>query len=82
MRLRIEKDFDVTNVVTRRTLEIGPGQIVEILLGYQYLRTGVVNIQERLQVAKVISTTNVLDTGIRKLDAISLGQLHHQLGLQ
>ena len=82
VRLRVEKDFGVHDAVGVGALEVGPGQVVEVLLGLQHARTGVVQVQKGLQAVELVSITQRVDAGIRQGNAVTRGQGKHQLRLQ
>jgi hypothetical protein len=50
--LRVEEDLGVHHVVGRGALEVGPGHVVEVLLGQQHAGAGVVDVQKALQVGE------------------------------
>ncbi len=82
MRLRIEKYFDVPDVVSGSAFEIFVSQVMEVLLRDQDLRAGVIDVEEGLQVGELVCGANLIDTAIRNLYAVPLRELHHQLGLE
>ena len=63
-------------------LYVSMGQIEEILLGLQDGGTGVIQIQKRLQIFKVVGGTHFFDAGIRQADTVFPGQLEHHFRLQ
>ena len=80
--LGIEEDLGVPDVVGGDALEIGEGQVLEVLAGQQHVRPGVVDVEEVLQVGEVIGRPNRLDAVERDGHPVPLGQLEHQLGLK
>ena len=50
--LRIEEHLDVADIVRVRALEIGPGEVVEILLGDQHRHALIIDVEKVLQVAE------------------------------
>ena len=50
MALRVEKHFDVPHIVGVRALEIGPGEIVEILFRDQHGHALIIDVEKILQV--------------------------------
>src|ERR1700730_8662506 len=80
--LRIEEHLDVADVVGVGAREIGPGEVVEILLRDQYRHAAIVEVEEILQVAEPISLPHGVDPRIRQADAVAARQRKHQLRLQ
>ena len=82
MPLRIEKYFGMNDTIGDGAFHIGRGEIVKILLVEQHAHSGVVQIEKRLQVGKVIRGLQVIDGGIRQIDPVAPGDFEHQLGLE
>ena len=82
MGLRIEKYFRMHDIVFTATLKIRTGQIVKIRLVQQYAGTGIINIQKRLQIVKIISLPYRIDIFIRNRYVVALGDFKHQLRLE
>src|SRR5438874_6764202 len=80
--LWIEEDLGVTHALRGGPLQVGPGQVVKIQLLKEYMAARVIDVEERLQVAEDVGTSNVFDRRIRQADAISPCQLEHQLRLE
>jgi hypothetical protein len=80
--LRVEEHLDVADVVGVGAREIGPGEVVEILLGDQHRHALIVDVEEILQVAEPISLPHRVDRRIRQADAVAARQRKHQLRLQ
>ena len=80
--LRVEEHLDMPDIVGVRALQISPGEIVEILLGDQHRHALIVDVEEILQVAKLIRLAQRLDRGIGQPDAIAARQGEHQFRLQ
>ena len=59
--LRIEEHLDMPHIVGMRALEIGPGEIVEILLGDQHRHALIVDVEKILQVRELIGAAQRLD---------------------
>ena len=82
MGLGIEKDLRVAHALTPCRLQIGVGEIVEVLLMQQYGHALVVEIQERLQVFEFVGVAQLLERRVGKGHPISLGQFDHHLRLE
>ncbi len=80
--LGIEEGLGVDDVLLLALEQIGPGQVIEVLLGTQHVGAGVVEVEEFLQVAEVVGGAQGLDVRPGQGDAMALGQLEQQLGLQ
>ncbi|MNJ71057.1 hypothetical protein D3C77_675600 [compost metagenome] len=63
-------------------LQVGPGQVVEILLGTQYIGATVVQIEKFLEIAEGIGATQGIDIAPGQRDLVALGQAEQQFGLQ
>jgi hypothetical protein len=82
MRLRIEEQFGMDDVVRLGAQEIGPGHVEEVLLVQQHAGAGVVNIEKALQVGERIGGAQRVDAGIGQGHAVALGQREDQFGFQ
>ncbi|MNI33084.1 hypothetical protein D3C73_870120 [compost metagenome] len=80
--LGIEEDFGVAHIVGGGALEIGEGQVLEILSRQQHGGARVIDVEKVLQVGEVIGRAHGLDAVIGDGDAVAPGQLEHQLGLE
>ena len=82
MRLRVEKKLDVTNIVSPRALDVGGGQVEEVLLGLQHGSTGVVEVEEGLQIGKLVGGAHFLHRSVRQGDAVLAGEREHHFRLE
>ena len=64
--LRIEEHLDMPDIVGVRAFEIGPGEVVEVLLGDQHRHAAIVEVEKILQVAKPVGLAQRLDRRIRQ----------------
>jgi len=80
--LRVEEHLDVAHVVGMRALEIGPGEVVEILLRDQHRHALIIQIEKVLQVAETICLPHRFDRRVRQANAIAPRQREHQLRLE
>src|SRR5437879_5762454 len=80
--LWIEEDLGVTHALRGGPLQVPPGQVVEILLFQEHSAARVIDVEERLEIAEHVGTSNVFNRRVRQADAISPRQLEHQLGLE
>ncbi len=82
MGLGVEEDLGVADVVGGGALEIGEGQILEVLTGQQHGGARVIDVEEVLQVREVIGRAHGLDAVVGDGDAVALRQFEHQFGLE
>src|ERR1700730_13127937 len=82
MGLGIEEDLRVFYALAGGPFQVCPGQVVEILLLEQYPAAGVIDVEERLQVAEYVGAPDLLNRGIGQANAVSAGQREHQLGFE
>ena len=82
VRLRIEEQLGVHDVVRFGLEEVGPGHVVKVLLFQQDRGPGVVDVEEALQVGEGIGRTQGFDAGVAQRDAVALRQGEDQFRLQ
>ena len=82
VRLRIEEDLGVYDVLGAGLAEVGHGQVVEVLLDQQHGHALVVPDQERRQVGEGVRGPHRLHGGIRQVDVVARGEVELELGLQ
>ncbi|MDT4829345.1 hypothetical protein FQZ97_627620 [compost metagenome] len=82
MGLGIEEGLGVDHVLRLAALQVGPGQVVEILLGAQHVGAGVVEVEELLQVVEGVRLAQGLHVGPGQGHLVALGQGEQQFGLQ
>ncbi|MCY1442898.1 hypothetical protein D9M71_592870 [compost metagenome] len=80
--LRVEERLDVDYALRLALLQVGPGQVVEVLLAAQHVRAGIVEIEEFLQVVEGVGLAQGLDVGPGQHDAVAFGEGEQQLRLQ
>ena len=80
--LRVEKDLGMTHVLGKRPLQIGPGQVVEVLHFNKCVGAGIINIEKILEVGKPVSRLHFFNRGIGQFDTVASGYGKHQLRLQ
>ncbi len=80
--LRIEEDFHVAHPLGRHPVEVGQGEIAEILALHQHLHALVVDVEEILQAGEVVGRAQRLHRGMGELDAVARGDGKHQLRLE
>ncbi|RMO43578.1 hypothetical protein ALQ43_05327 [Pseudomonas savastanoi pv. glycinea] len=80
--LRIEERFGVDNVLFLAAQQVSPGQVVEVLLCAQNVRTAVIQIKEFLQVVEGIGLAQGFDVIPRQGNFVALCQGEQQLGFQ
>ncbi|MNQ47317.1 hypothetical protein D3C85_611540 [compost metagenome] len=72
--LRVEEGFGVNHVLRLAAQQVGPGQVVEILGGAQYVGALVIQVQEFLQIVEGIGLAQGVDVAPRQGDLVALGQ--------
>src|SRR5262249_41734748 len=77
--LRIEEHLDVADILLASAREIGPGQVVEILLGPQHGHALIVEIEKILQPGEAVGLPQGLDRVVSEPDAVALREREHQL---
>src|SRR5216683_3232423 len=82
VRLWIEEDFCVTDVVGGSAPQIGHRHVVEVALLAQDGGALVVDVEKRLQIGELIRAAQRVDRWISKPLAVSLRDLEHQLRLE
>ena len=82
VRLGIEEDFGVDDIVRRRPVEIGGRQVAEIRLGPEHVGAAIIDVEKVLQVREIIGGAHLLDARERDFDAVALRQREHQFGLE
>ncbi len=80
--LRVEEYLRVYDILGLTLLQVGPGQIVKILLRLQHRCRLIVEVQKRLQILEVIKSGQLLGRRIGKIDPVSLGQPEHHFRFQ
>jgi hypothetical protein len=80
--LRVEEDLDVDHPLLGHPAQIGGGQRVEVFLVAQHGGTGIVDVQERLQIGEPIRAPQLIDVRIGQCDAVLARQREGQLGFE
>ncbi|MCY1400787.1 hypothetical protein D9M71_158890 [compost metagenome] len=80
--LRVEEGLGVDHVLRLAALQVGPGQVVEVLLGAQYVSTGVVEVEEFLQVVEGVRLAQGFHIGPWQRHLVAFGQGEQQFGFQ
>ena len=80
--LRIKENLGVDDAVGVRPLQIGAGHGVEIIGVPQHVGASVVDVQEGLQVGKIVCRTQLDAAAVGQVDAVLGGQCEYQLRLQ
>jgi hypothetical protein len=82
VHLRVEHDLRVHDALAVGTVEVGVGQVVEVLLGTQGLRPAFVQVEERLEVAEVVRGAELVDGVVRQMCAVATRELEGELRLE
>ena len=77
-----KKTSDVAYGLVGHPVEVGAGQVAEVLLSEQNGHALVVDIEEVLQVRETVSVTGLVHGGKGQSDSIALGNGQHQLRLE
>jgi hypothetical protein len=80
--LRVEEYLGAAHVLLGGFLQVGPGQIVEVLVVEEHLGRFVVNVQEGLEIVEVVGPAHLFHGGVPEGDPVAFGEREHQLGLQ
>ncbi len=82
MGLRVEEQLGVDDAVRARAGEVGHCQRCKIAAVAEHRAAGVVEVEERLQVGKLVRGADFVDRGIGQGDRVLLREREHQLGLE
>ncbi len=70
------------HAIGRRTIEIGFGQILEILLGAQHVGAGIIDVEEILEARELVGGADLLDACKGDRHLVPFREREHQLGLE
>ena len=82
VRLRIEEDLRVADVLRACARQIGAGEVMEIAFRQERAGRLVIEVEEILQVLEIIRRPQRLDGGIGQINPISFGKREDHLRLQ
>ncbi len=82
MSLRVEEDLDVHGSLRVGSVEIRPGQAVEVIRVPQHVGTRIVDVQKRLQIGELVGPPQILDGRVRQPHPVLGRQLKGELGLE
>ena len=82
VRLRIEEAFGAHDAVGAGALEVGGGQVVEVVLILEDVHGRVVDSQEGREVVELVRRLDLLYRGLADIDAVLAGQGQLQVGLE
>lgn len=82
MGLRVEEDLGMDHVLRVGARQVGPGQVVEILLGPQHRRALVVEIEKILQLREAVGRARRLDGSIGQAHAVASLERQQHLRLE
>jgi EAL domain-containing protein (putative c-di-GMP-specific phosphodiesterase class I) len=80
--LRVEEHLDMPDIVGVRAFEVGPGQIIEILLRDEHGHGLIVDVEKVLQVAEPVRLPQRLDRWVGQADAVAARQREYHFGLE
>ena len=80
--LRIEKHFDMTDVVGAGALQVGPRQVEKILFAQQHRHAPVVHVEEVLKLRELVGYAQRLDRFKREADVVARRKREHELRLE
>src|SRR5213592_4712579 len=80
--LGIKENLGMAYILLRGPLKVSPGEIVEVLFLNEHCGPFVVNVQEGLEIVKLIGAPHLLDALESQGNTIALGQGKHKLWLQ
>ena len=61
VRLRVEEDLGMTHPLGGGPRQVGPGQVVEILLFHEHPAARVIDVEERLKIAEHVRSSNIFN---------------------
>ena len=73
--LRVEEDLGVSHALGGRLLQVGQGQLVEILLLQEHAHAFVVEVEKGLEVGEVVGPARLLDGGVGEGEAVAPGEV-------
>lgn len=82
VRLGIEEDLSVAHPVGCRPAQIGRHQLCEVVLRLQHLGGLVVDVEKRLQIVELVSSSHFFNRAERQRHAVALPHLEHHLRLE
>ena len=82
MRLRIEEDLHMANILRDGAFQVGPGQLVEVTLFEKHSGAEVVDVQKGAGIREIIGAPRLLHGVERECDLVSRGHREHQLRLE
>ena len=82
MGLGVEEDLRVSHVLQRGPLEVGPGQVVEILLREEDVAAGVIDVEKGLQALENVGAPNRVGGEVGHRDVVAFGQGEHHFRLE
>jgi hypothetical protein len=80
--LRIEEDLGMDHVVGLGAFQIGPGEVVEILLLQEHGHAPVIEVEEILEIAEAVGSARRLHAAEAELHPVPARQREHHLGLE
>ena len=80
--LRIEENLDVADIVGVGALEVGPGQVIKVLLGLEDAHPLVIDVEEILEVGEGVGRAHLLRRLERNRHPVALGEREQHLGLE
>src|SRR5438132_1587245 len=82
MRLRIEENLGVANVLLLGLFQVSPGKIIEVQLAKKHPAALVINVEKRLQIRELIGSLDLVRRFVWKVDAVPQSKFKHQLRLE
>src|SRR2546426_12268462 len=82
MRLWVEENFGMADVLFFCLSEVSPREVVEITIAEKHTAALVVYVQKRLEIGKFIRPPDLFRRSKRNTDVVPRGKVKHQLGLE
>ena len=82
MGLRVEETLGAHDTVRASALEVGGGQVVEVVLVLEDVHGRIVDGQEGREVVELVGGTHLLDRGLTDVDAVLAGEGQLEVGLK
>ena len=82
MGLRVEETLGAHDTVGACALEVGGGQVVEVVLVLEDVHGRIVDGQEGREVVELVGRLDLLDRGLADVDAVLAGEGQLEVGLK
>jgi hypothetical protein len=80
--LRVEEDLSVSHPLAYGPLQVRGGEFGEVAFGDEHAAAGVVDVEERLEIAEHVRAADRVDVGERQRDTVAARELEHDVRLK